>query len=144
MTNISIINGPNLNLLGEREPAIYGTLSLETLNEEIRARFPKNEIRTFQSNVEGEIINAIHDARTWASGIVINAGAYSHTSYAIHDAIKAVKTPCIEVHISNVHARENFRHQSVILPACVGLISGLGKHSYFLAVEYFLALSLRA
>jgi len=139
MTTISIINGPNLNLLGEREPTIYGSLSLEDLNKEIIAKFPQIEIRTFQSNIEGELIDAIQDARKWASGIVINAGAYSHSSHAIHDAIKGVKVPCIEVHLSNVHARESFRHHSAILPACVGLISGFGKYSYFLAIEYFLA-----
>ena len=140
MTALSIINGPNLNLLGEREPEIYGTLTLEGLYREMQEKYPKAEFRTFQSNVEGDIINEIHAARKWAKGIVINAGAYSHSSYAIHDAIRSINVPCIEVHLSNVHAREPFRHYSLIAPACVGQISGLGKHSYFLAVEYFLAM----
>jgi 3-dehydroquinate dehydratase-2 len=138
MTALSIIQGPNLNLLGEREPDIYGSLSLDALHKEISARFPNANIRTFQSNHEGEIVDAIHEARKRATGIIINAGALSHTSLAIHDAIKGVNIPCIEVHISNVYAREPFRHHSAIAPACVGQISGLGKYSYFLAIEYFL------
>lgn len=139
MTALSIIHGPNLNLLGEREPSIYGSWSLEELEKEIGQRFPKLEFKSFQSNYEGEIVDTIHRAREWATGIIINGGALSHTSYAIHDAIKAVKLPCVEVHISNVYARENFRHYSALAPACVGQISGLGKHSYLLAIEYFLA-----
>jgi 3-dehydroquinate dehydratase-2 len=139
MTALSIIHGPNLNLLGEREPHFYGSWSLDGLHIEIADRFPNVDIRVFQSNHEGEIVDAIQAARDWASGIIINGGALSHTSYAIHDAIKAVKVPCVEVHISNVYAREAFRHHSVLVPACVGQISGLGKYSYLLAIEYFLA-----
>ena len=138
MTAISIIQGPNLNLLGEREPQIYGDMSLTKLSEVLNKRFPNHDIRSFQSNYEGAIIDALHDARTWAAGIVINAGALSHTSFAIQDAIKAIPTPCIEVHFSNVYKREPFRHQSAIAPACVGQISGLGMMSYVLALEYFL------
>lgn len=140
MTTISIIQGPNLNLLGERETQIYGNWTLKDLHKEITAHYPGNDIRTFQSNHEGAIIDAIHECRTWAEGIILNAGAYTHTSYAIRDAISAAKVPCIEVHISNVYAREDFRHHSVIAPACLGQISGLGKSGYFLAVAHFLSL----
>jgi 3-dehydroquinate dehydratase-2 len=140
MTSISLIQGPNLNLLGEREPQIYGHLSLNALHDELIDRFPEHDIRCFQSNYEGAIIDAIHDARKWANGIVINAGAFSHTSYAIHDAIKSVSIPCLEVHLSNVYAREHFRHTSVIASACVGQISGLGKMSYHFALEYLIGL----
>lgn len=139
MTAISIIQGPNLNLLGEREPQIYGHLSLTALHDELVTRFAQHDIRSFQSNYEGAIIDAIHDARKWAFGIVINAGALSHTSYAIHDAIKSVSIPCIEVHLSNVYAREDFRHKSAIAPACIGQISGFGKKSYHLALEYLIS-----
>lgn len=138
MTAISIIHGPNLNLLGEREPQIYGSFSLEKLSEELKKRFNGHDLRIFQSNHEGEIIDAIHESRTWASALILNGGAFSHTSIALHDAIKAVKLPCIEVHLSNVYAREPFRHKSTIAPACIGQISGLGQHSYILAVEYFI------
>ena len=137
---ISIIHGPNLNLLGEREVHIYGTLTLAALNEELTSRFSKHDIRTFQSNHEGAIIDRLHESRTWAKGVVINGAALSHTSYAIQDAIKAIKIPCVEVHLSNVYTREPFRHNSLLAAACVGQISGLGKHSYLLAVEYLLSL----
>ena len=115
MKKIQIINGPNLNLLGKREPTVYGNASFEDYLSELRARFPQCEISYYQSNVEGEIINKIHEVGFEYDGIVLNAGAYTHTSIALHDAIKAVTTPVVEVHISNVHARESFRHVSMIL-----------------------------
>lgn len=114
MKKIQIINGPNLNLLGKREPTVYGNASFEDYLSELRARFPQCEISYYQSNVEGEIINKIHEVGFEYDGIVLNAGAYTHTSIALHDAIKAVTTPVVEVHISNVHARESFRHVSMI------------------------------
>ncbi|KAA6301419.1 MAG: 3-dehydroquinate dehydratase [Candidatus Ordinivivax streblomastigis] len=132
---IQIINGPNLNLLGVREPGIYGASSFEEYLEQLKRRYPDVEISSFQSNVEGEIINKIHETGFSFAGIVLNAGAYTHTSVAIHDAIKAVTTPVIEVHISNVHSREEFRHQSMIARACTGVIAGFGLDSYRLAVE---------
>lgn len=141
MTTITIIQGPNLNLLGEREPEIYGTLTLEGLHNEIRARFSGHDIRTFQSNHEGAIIDALHDARKHSKGVVINAAALSHSSYAIYDAIKGLRIPCVEVHLTNVHSRESFRHTSMIAKACVGQVAGLGKYSYFAAVEYLLSLN---
>lgn len=118
MKKIQIINGPNLNLLGKREPTVYGNASFEDYLSELRARFPQCEISYYQSNVEGEIINKIHEVGFEYDGIVLNAGAYTHTSIALHDAIKAVTTPVVEVHISNVHARESFRHVSMISAAC--------------------------
>ncbi|MCR5806960.1 MAG: type II 3-dehydroquinate dehydratase [Oscillospiraceae bacterium] len=136
---ILIINGPNLNLLGEREPGIYGEDSYESLCAEIRQRGDELGFETefFQSNHEGAIIDALHDARTKFDGIIINAGAFTHYSYAIRDAIAAIHIPVIEVHISNVHKREEFRHHSVISPICTGVIAGLGKKSYLCALEYF-------
>ncbi|GHT27044.1 3-dehydroquinate dehydratase [Bacteroidia bacterium] len=133
---IQIINGPNLNLLGVREPGIYGTASFEDyLLHELIPLYPGIEISYYQSNVEGEIINKIHETGFDFDGIVLNAGAYTHTSVAIHDAIKSVNTPVIEVHISNVHSREPFRHQSLIAGACKGVIAGFGMDSYRLAIE---------
>ena len=132
---IQIINGPNLNLLGVREPGIYGSSSFETYFDEIKKRYPETEIQYFQSNIEGEIINKIHETGFSFDGIVLNAGAYTHTSVAIHDAIKAVSSPVIEVHISNVHSREAFRHHSMIAGACKGVIAGFGFDSYRLAIE---------
>ncbi|MDR2843880.1 MAG: type II 3-dehydroquinate dehydratase [Candidatus Symbiothrix sp.] len=132
---IQIINGPNLNLLGVREPGIYGASSFEEYLAQLKRRYPDIEISSFQSNEEGEIINKIHETGFSFAGIVLNAGAYTHTSVAIHDAIKAVTTPVIEVHISNVHSREEFRHQSMIARACTGVIAGFGLDSYRLAVE---------
>ena len=134
---IQIINGPNLNLLGTREPGIYGSSSFEVYLGELRKRYPKIEIEYYQSNVEGEIINKIHEVGFSFDGIILNAGAYTHTSIAIHDAIKAVEAPVIEVHISNVHSREEFRHQSLIAAACKGVIAGLGMDSYHLALSHF-------
>ncbi len=132
---IQIINGPNLNLLGIREPEIYGSGSFEDYLQQLSGFFPEDEITYFQSNVEGEIINKIHETGFSFDGIVLNAGAYTHTSIAIHDAIKAIKTPVIEVHLSNVHARESFRHQSLLAAACRGVIAGFGLDSYRLAIE---------
>ena len=138
MKKIQIINGPNLNLLGKREPTVYGNASFEDYLSEFRARFPQCEISYYQSNVEGEIINKIHEVGFEYDGIVLNAGAYTHTSIALHDAIKAVTTPVVEVHISNVHARESFRHVSMISAACRGVILGFGLDSYRLAIESFM------
>lgn len=138
MKKIQIINGPNLNLLGKREPTVYGNASFEDYLSELRARFSQCEISYYQSNVEGEIINKIHEVGFEYDGIVLNAGAYTHTSIALHDAIKAVTTPVVEVHISNVHARESFRHVSMISAACRGVILGFGLDSYRLAIESFM------
>lgn len=138
MKKIQIINGPNLNLLGKREPTVYGNSSFEDYLETLRARYPECEIAYYQSNVEGEMINKIHEVGFSYDGIVLNAGAYTHTSIALHDAIKAVTTPVVEVHISNVHARESFRHVSMLSAVCKGVILGFGLDSYRLAVESFL------
>jgi 3-dehydroquinate dehydratase-2 len=132
---IQIINGPNLNLLGVREPSVYGNYCFEDYLRELLQQYPEIDISYYQSNVEGEIINKIHETGFSFDGIVLNAGAYTHTSIAIHDAIKSVNTPVIEVHISNVHSREPFRHQSLIAIACKGVIAGFGMDSYRLAIE---------
>lgn len=135
LMKIQIINGPNINLLGKREPSIYGAKSFEDYLEELKAAYPDIEFSYFQSNVEGLMIDKIHEVGFDYDGIVLNAGAYTHTSIALQDAIRAVKTPVVEVHISNVHAREEFRHKSMIACACVGVICGFGLNSYRLAVE---------
>lgn len=132
---IQIINGPNLNLLGKREPGVYGDTSFEDYLEVLRRRYPNVQMDYFQSNVEGELIDKIHEVGFCYDGIILNAGAYTHTSIALQDAIRAVKTPVIEVHISNVHKREEFRHKSMISCACTGVICGFGMDSYRLAVE---------
>ena len=132
---IQIINGPNINLLGKREPGIYGARSFDDYLQELKCRYPQVEIEYYQSNVEGEMINKIHEVGFDYDGIVLNAGAYTHTSIALQDAIRAVKSPVIEVHISNVHQREEFRHKSMIACACVGVICGFGLDSYRLAIE---------
>ena len=132
---IQIINGPNINLLGKREPSIYGARSFEDYLVELKERFPQVEMEYYQSNVEGEMINKIHEVGFDYDGIVLNAGAYTHTSIALQDAIRAVSAPTIEVHISNVHQREEFRHRSMISCACVGVICGFGLDSYRLAIE---------
>ena len=134
---IQIINGPNLNLLGKRETSIYGNQSFEDFLETLKTRFPSIEIHYYQSNVEGEIINKIHEVGFSFDGIIINAGAYTHTSIAIHDALGGVKTPAVEVHISNVYAREEFRHKSLITSKCIGMMTGFGMEGYALALEYF-------
>lgn len=136
---ILIINGPNLNLLGVREKGIYGDSSFESYYLTLKARYPQVEFDYFQSNHEGAIIDEIHRLGFDVDGIVLNAGAYTHTSIAIGDAIRAVKSPVIEVHISNVHSRESYRHVSMIAPACKGVIAGFGLDSYRLAVEALLA-----
>ena len=134
---IQIINGPNLNLLGKREPSIYGDQSFESFFETLKKRFPDDELYYFQSNVEGEIINKLHEVGFAFSGIILNAGAYTHTSVAIHDAIAAINTPVVEVHISNVYSREEFRHKSLITSKCVGLLTGFGMDGYAMAISYF-------
>ena len=141
MTKIQIINGPNLNLLGKREPGIYGTQGFETYLEELRRRYPKVQIDSLQSNHEGDLIDCIHQVGFDYDGIVLNAGAYTHTSVALLDALKAVSTPAIEVHISNVHQREEFRHKSMISAGCKGIICGFGLDSYRLAIEAILAIN---
>jgi len=132
---IQIINGPNLNLLGVREKSIYGNTDFESYLTELRNRFASLEIEYYQSNIEGEIINKIHEVGFNFDGIVLNAGAYTHTSVAIADAIAAVKTPVVEVHISNVYKREEFRHHSMLAASCKGVIAGFGMDSYRLAIE---------
>ena len=134
---ILIINGPNLNLLGKRETSIYGNQSFEQFLETLKVRFPDVELDYYQSNVEGELINKLHETGFSIDGIVINAGAYTHTSVAIHDAIGAINTPVIEVHISNVYSREEFRHKSLITSKCVGMLTGFGMEGYAMAIDYF-------
>ena len=135
---ISIINGPNLNLLGKREPEKYGNRSFEDYLSLLQKKYPSVIFEYFQSNVEGELINEIHSKGFSADGIILNAGGYTHTSVAIADAIASVKTPVIEVHITNISAREEFRHNSLIARTCSGSISGFGLDSYRLAIEAFL------
>lgn len=141
MKKILILNGPNLNLLGRREPEIYGSGSFEAFLQQLREQYAdKVEISYAQSNVEGELVNHLQEAGFWAfDGIVLNAGAYTHTSIALGDCIRAIETPVIEVHISNIHAREPFRHRSLLAAACRGTICGFGLDSYRLAVEAFLS-----
>lgn len=136
--NIQIINGPNLNLLGKREPEIYGSESFEEYFENLKKRFPQVNLHYFQSNVEGELINKIHEVGFEFDAILLNAGGYTHTSVAISDAIAGVTTPTLEVHISNIYKREEFRHKSIISKSCVGMISGLGLKGYELGILYFL------
>lgn len=132
-----IINGPNLNLLGTRETDVYGSQTFETYFNELKKKFATIELEYYQSNVEGELINKLHEVGFSYDGIIINAGGYTHTSVALRDAIASIKTPTIEVHISNVFAREDFRHTSLIAPKCKGSISGFGMDSYRLAIESF-------
>jgi 3-dehydroquinate dehydratase-2 len=135
MKRIQIINGPNLNLLGKREPTVYGSQTFEAYFEELKLLFPDAELSYFQSNSEGELIDKIHEVGFSVDGIVLNAGAYTHTSVAIADAIRSITTPVIEVHISNVFKREAFRHHSYLSEACKGCIVGFGMDSYRLAVN---------
>jgi 3-dehydroquinate dehydratase-2 len=135
---IIIINGPNLNLLGKREPEIYGSQTFEDYYKDLKVKFPKIELEYYQSNIEGEIITKIQDVGFSYDGIVLNAGAYTHTSIGIGDAIKAINTPVIEVHISNTFSRESFRHQSYISPNAKGIIIGFGLKSYDLGLQSFL------
>ncbi len=135
---IQIINGPNINLLGKREPSIYGSVTFEEYLGELRKKYPDVELGYFQSNVEGEMIDKIQQTAFDVDGIILNAGAYTHTSIALQDAIRSVPSPVIEVHISNVHARESFRHVSMIACACKGVICGFGLNSYRLALEALL------
>ena len=138
MKKIAVINGPNLNLLGVREKSIYGDTSFDSYFARLKSRFENVELTYFQSNCEGSIIDEIHRVGFDVDGIVLNAGAYTHYSIAIADAIRAVKAPVVEVHISNVHSREEYRHVSMIAPACRGVIAGFGLKSYDLAVEALL------
>lgn len=135
---IQIINGPNINLLGKREPSIYGSMSFDDYLQTLKSQYPSVELAYFQSNVEGELINKLHEIGFTYDGVVLNAGAYTHTSIALLDAIRAITTPVIEVHISNVHAREAFRHHSMISAACLGVICGFGLDSYRLGIEALL------
>lgn len=132
-----IINGPNLNLLGKRQTNIYGSKDFNTYFNELVKIFPKLSIEYFQSNIEGEIIDKLHEAGFTYNGIIINAGGYSHTSVSIADAISSIKTPVIEVHISNIYAREEYRHISLLSKNCVGVIAGFGLKSYEMALQYF-------
>ena len=135
---ILILNGPNLNLLGTREPEIYGKEGFDSYLKTLREQFSSIQIDYFQSNVEGELINKLHEVGFSYTGIIFNAGAYTHTSIAIGDAIKAITTPVVEVHLSNVFARESYRHESFLTPFCKGCISGFGLQSYQLALQSFL------
>lgn len=134
---IGIINGPNLNLLGKREPEIYGRMSFEIYFELLQKDFPQLELTYYQSNIEGELINKIHEWGFGYNGLLLNAGGYAHTSIALADAISAIPAPVVEVHISNVHAREAFRHHSFIAAKCRGVVAGFGLESYRMALAYF-------
>ena len=137
MKKVLVLHGPNLNLLGVRENAIYGSTSLEEINHHLREAGKEQniEIRTHQSNSEGELIDTLHEARTWAEGVIFNPGGYTHTSVALRDAVAAITLPVIEVHLSNISSRESFRHTSLIAPVCIGQISGFGWHSYLVALH---------
>ncbi len=136
---IIIINGPNLNLLGKREPSIYGNTDFDTYYKGLTVKYTSLELHYYQSNVEGELINKLHEVGFTYDGIILNAGGYTHTSVAIGDAVAGIKTPVIEVHISNVYAREEYRHTSLIAKHCKGVIAGLGLDVYRLAVEHLIA-----
>ena len=136
--NLVIINGPNLNLLGKREPEIYGRETFESYMEGLKKRFPEITLDYFQSNIEGELIDKIHQVGFSVDGIILNAGGYTHTSVAIADAVAGISSPTLEVHISNVFKREDFRHKSLLSPVVIGTIGGFGLDSYRLAVEAFI------
>ncbi|MGB6268955.1 MAG: type II 3-dehydroquinate dehydratase [Olleya sp.] len=138
MKKLIIINGPNLNLLGKREPNIYGSLSFTEFLDKIKGKYPKVSIEHFQSNIEGELIDKLQEVGFSYDGIILNAAAYTHTSVGIGDAVKAIETPVIEVHISNTYGREEFRHHSYISPNAKGIILGFGLQSYELAIQSFL------
>jgi 3-dehydroquinate dehydratase-2 len=135
---IIIINGPNLNLLGVRERSIYGGTSFDDYMRQLRAQFPQVELEYYQSNVEGELINKLHEAGFSYDGIILNAGGYTHTSVAISDAIAAINTPVFEVHISNIYSREDYRHKSLLSKNCIGILSGLGLDGYSLALTHLI------
>jgi 3-dehydroquinate dehydratase-2 len=133
---ILVLNGPNLNLLGTREPEVYGSTTLVDILAHLGNEFAgRAELRDAQSNSEGELIDALQDARTWADGVIFNPGAYTHTSVALRDAISACELPVVETHLSNVHAREEFRHASILSAVCLGVVGGFGRHSYTVALE---------
>ncbi|TYA56346.1 type II 3-dehydroquinate dehydratase [Formosa maritima] len=138
MKKLIIINGPNLNLLGKREPQIYGSLTFKEFFETIKEKYPQVSLEHYQSNVEGELINKIQDVGFSYDGIILNAAAYTHTSVGIGDAVAAIETPVVEVHISNTFNREDFRHQSYVAPNAKGIIVGFGLQSYELAIQSFL------
>lgn len=138
MMRIDIINGPNLNLLGVREPEVYGSSTFEEFYAKLKNQFSEVDLKYYQSNVEGELINRLHEVGFSSHGIILNAGGYTHTSVAIADAIAAIKSPVIELHISHVFAREEYRHHSLLSAKCVGMIGGLGLKGYELAIRYFL------
>jgi len=138
MLQIAIINGPNLNLVGTREQDIYGNMSMDTYIESLKKQFPEVAFRYYQSNVEGELINYLHSCRGQVQGIIFNGGGYTHTSVAIADAIAAIDIPVVEVHISNIYAREEYRKHSITATKCVGCVTGLGLSGYALAVRYFI------
>jgi 3-dehydroquinate dehydratase-2 len=137
MSAILVLHGPNLNLLGQREPEVYGQLTLSEIDQKLLKAGEEMglEVRSFQANGEGALIDALHEAQDWASGVIFNPGGYTHTSVALRDAVAAIDLPVIEVHLSNVYAREAFRHQSLISPVCVGKISGFGWRSYLLGLQ---------